>query len=123
MTREVADIYELENILDVFQNIRDREVGRRPNQSGTNNNSHYTPQRGSPPGHAYNKQGNHIRDVGWKCMECSGENYVGTDFCLRCKKPRPNPVSYTHLDVYKRQLLLFIPDWLGRLPTSRSLMF
>ena len=37
MTREVADINELENILDVFQNIRDHEIGRRPNQSGTNN--------------------------------------------------------------------------------------
>ena len=31
MTREINDINELEKILDIFQNIRDREVGRRQN--------------------------------------------------------------------------------------------
>ena len=126
MTREVADINELENILDIFQNIRDCEIGRRPNQSGTNSSSHFAPQRGSPQGHAYGKQENHSRDGGWNCTGCSGENYVGRNFCFRCRKPRPNQrsgntsshnniqqragddrggpsVSYTHLDVYKRQ--------------------
>ena len=30
MTREVSNINDLESMLDVFQNIRDREVSRRP---------------------------------------------------------------------------------------------
>ena len=36
MTREVANISELEHILDIFQSTRDREMGRRPNPPGTN---------------------------------------------------------------------------------------
>ena len=58
MTWEVEGINDLEQILDIFQNIRDREIGRRSNLSGVHNNENH----------------NH------------------------------NPVSYTHLDVYKRQL-------------------
>ena len=84
MTREVADINELENILDVFQNIRDREV----DQSSMNSSIHYTPQRGSPQGHAYSKQENHSRDGEWKCTGCLGENYVGRDFCFRCRETK-----------------------------------
>ena len=74
-------IRDRENMLDVFQNIRDREIGRRPNQAGTNNRGNYMPQRGLPQGNAYGKQENHNRDGGWECMGCSGENYVGRNFC------------------------------------------
>ena len=46
MTREVANISELENILDVFQNIRDQELSRRQNQQSGNNGGNQGPPRG-----------------------------------------------------------------------------
>ena len=53
MTREIANISELENILDVFQNIRDQEISRRHNQPSMNNGGNHGPQRGPPHGQAY----------------------------------------------------------------------
>ena len=34
--------------------------------------------------------------------------------------PRPNPVSYTHLDVYKRQLHEVIRTWGGKSPEEAA---
>ena len=49
MTWEVGDINELEQILDIFQNIRERETGRRPNPPVLyTNERHYQP-RGHQP--------------------------------------------------------------------------
>ena len=60
MTREIAEINELEKKLDIFQRIRDREIGRHPNLPVAFTNGNNNQARGYP-------------------------------------------VSYTHLDVYKRQ--------------------
>ena len=53
MTREVDNISELENILDVFQNIRDQELSRRQNQQSGNNGGNQGPPRGPINGPAY----------------------------------------------------------------------
>ena len=45
MTREVADINELEQILDIFQNIRDGEMGRHPYTPVSHTNGNYNQSR------------------------------------------------------------------------------
>ena len=62
MAREVMEITELEKILDIFQNIRDTELGRWQNQpvSHTNVVNHHP--RGS-----MTVRGGHDRNEGWRC--------------------------------------------------------
>ena len=46
MTREIVDINELESMLDVLQNIGEREGGRCPNPPAVMNNDNYHQYRG-----------------------------------------------------------------------------
>ena len=41
------------------------------------------------------------------CPECGSERIENSKYCINCGYKFPvenNPVSYTHLDVYKRQI-------------------
>ena len=46
MIREIVEISELEKILDIFQNIRDREIGRHQNPPVSHTNGNHNPSRG-----------------------------------------------------------------------------
>ena len=48
MTRDITEITELEKILDIFQNIKEREMGRRPNPPASHTNGNYHQSRGIP---------------------------------------------------------------------------
>ena len=58
MTREIVNINELESMLDVLQNIGEREVGRRPNPPGVLSNNNYHQYRGTPNFHRGARGGN-----------------------------------------------------------------
>ena len=139
MTREVADIDELEQILDIFQNIRDWEMGRCPNPPASHTNGNYNQSRGSLTAYRGARGGNNNNNRGedWRCSECHFGNFAIRTVCYRCSKARScqwnntasnqhssskevtiaaeecpeevelqlgvEAVSYTHLDVYKRQ--------------------
>ena len=49
--RQVTEINELEKILDIFQNIRDREMGRRQNPPVSHTNGSHHQSRGSTTAH------------------------------------------------------------------------
>ena len=53
MTKEITNINELENMLDVLQNIGERDIGRRPNTPVVphHNNNNYHQNRGTPNFH------------------------------------------------------------------------
>ena len=70
MTREITDINELEKILDIFQNIRDREIGRHQNPPKTHNNGSNSQPRGLTTGHGGTRVNNNGRDEGWRCSSC-----------------------------------------------------
>ncbi len=95
MTREVNNINDLENMLDVFQNIMDREVSRRPQQSNTNSGGSYTQQGGPRTGTTYNGREPNRRYPMWKCGGCPTENYADRNFCYRCRKERPGHQNRT----------------------------
>ena len=90
MTREIADINELENMLDVLQNIRDREMGRRPNPPAAHTNGNYHPSRGTPNSYRGTRgsNNNNYRGGMWKCLNCEYENYAIRTVCYRCNKVR-----------------------------------
>ena len=88
MTWEVEDINELEQILDIFQNIRDRETGRRPNPPAPyTNGNHYQP-RGTSIHYRGERGNNNNRREDWRCVECHCENYASRTTCYRCHKER-----------------------------------
>ena len=86
MTREVEDINELEQILDIFQNIRDREMGRRPNPPVLHTNENYNRPSGTPTAYRGARGGNNNnnRCEDWRCSECHFENYPIRTTCYRC---------------------------------------
>ena len=126
MTREITEINELEKIVDIFQNIRDREMGRRQNPPMSHNNGSHTQSRGSTTALRGARGDYNNRNKGWRGSECRFENYAVRMVCYRCSKARScqrnetasnqhgqhqrgedssrGAVSYTHLDVYKRQV-------------------
>ena len=95
MTREVSNISELENMLDVFQSIRDREVVRHPQQPNVNRGGSYTQQGGQHTGTTYHGREPSRRYPMWRCGGCPMENYADRNFCYRCKKARPGHQNRT----------------------------
>ena len=71
MTREIAEISELEKIFDIFQNIRGREIGRHLNPPGTQNNGNHNQTRGSPHVHRDARGENNSRNEYWTCQGLS----------------------------------------------------
>ena len=61
---------ELEKILDIFQNIRDREVVRRQNPPIIHHNRNNNQARGLTTGHGGMRINNNSRDEGWMCLSC-----------------------------------------------------
>ena len=88
MTREIVDINELENMLDVLQNIGEREVGRRPNPPAAPNNENYHQYRGTPNSYRGTRGSNNhnFRGGMWKCLNCEYENYAIRTVCYRYEK-------------------------------------
>ena len=58
MTREITEITELEKILDIFQNIQEQDMSRRPNPPGSHINGNYNQSRGIPTFHRGARGGN-----------------------------------------------------------------
>ena len=76
MTREIVEITELEKILDIFQNIRERDMSRRINTPALHINGNYNQPRGMPNFHRGARGGNSDnRGEGWWCADCNVENY------------------------------------------------
>ena len=83
------DINELENMLDVLQNIGEREVGRRPNPPVVLNNNNYHQYRGTPNFHRGARGGNFDnRGESWRCIDCNVDNYANRTNCFICHKNR-----------------------------------
>ena len=93
--REVSNINDLESMLDVFQNIRDREVSRHPHQPNVYSGGSYTQQGGPRTGNTYNRREPNRRYPMWKCGGCPTENYADRNFCYRCRKVRPGQQNRT----------------------------
>ena len=72
MTREIIEITELEKILDIFQNIRERDMSRRINTPASHINGNYNQPRGIPNFHRGARGGNNDnRGEGWRCADCN----------------------------------------------------
>ena len=101
MIQEIAEISELEKILDIFQNIRDREIGRRQNPLVPHTNGNHNQSRGYTTAYrgARRDNGNHRNEM-WQCSECEYENFATRTVCYRCNKARGcqrnNVVSTQH---------------------------
>ena len=89
MTREIMEITELEKILDIFQNIKERDMNRRPNLPAPHVNGNYNQSRGMPTFQRGARGGNSgNRGEGWRFAECNVENYDVRTTCFRCNKAR-----------------------------------
>ena len=75
MTREITNISELENMLDILQNIGERDIGRRPNTPvvphHNNNNNNFHHNRGTQNFHRGARGGSFDnRGESWRCRAC-----------------------------------------------------
>lgn len=81
MTRDIANINELEHILDILQNIRNREINKRQirdNGSRNSVNEHNQVPRADPRGR--------VNENNWLCMnrQCGANNYGFRRECYKC---------------------------------------
>ena len=78
---------------------------RLPLGNYKHNHVEYSPKRNSYNEHHDMNRNNNYKSGEWRCYRCQQENQASRQRCFKCRLPREvQPVSYTHLDVYKRQV-------------------
>ena len=89
MTKEISNLSELERVLDILQNIRDREVNRRLTPGNYKPNQvEYHSQRNHYNEHNVTNKNNHYKPGEWRCYRCQQENFPFRQQCFKCRTPR-----------------------------------
>ena len=89
MTKEIANLSELEKVLDILQSIRDREVNRRlPPGNYKPNHVEYSSKRNSYNEHNNMNRNYHYKSGEWRCYRCQQENVAFRQQCFKCRLPR-----------------------------------
>ena len=84
ITHEIVEITELEKVLDIFQTIRDRELGRQQSRLVSQTNAIRHHSRGSTIAHR-DTRGDYSRSEGWDCRIV---NYTFRIACFRRGRAR-----------------------------------